>query len=335
MVNSATLEALASTSASLSDISEIESAHIIHKQSVRDKITAMKFAKKQPQQPQNPVKTTSSPSNTQNKENLPHFVAEYEELTQKLPILPRFDREEISDYFRYRPASVGLITGDLDKTTSIAKIRNDGLSINPELNVLKYDDYQKIALAQKSEDITLDILRNYINGDNSLAADMPQLQAILGNLKSLNKNKMNINYSTEEFNQVQEVVLNNFNEFYPDFRKACQISYFTNKDNSKEDVNLTKYQSYCLIAGNGFVPTPNTPDNIHDMESKDTLYNQALYNVHHPLDKQKSAPQKQSHILPEVTIVGDKDLVKKPQLPDQDYNQQITQEVQKRIQNTQ
>lgn len=325
MLNSATLTTLESTLLSLDDIKEKESAHTNHKQSLQDKIQAIKMTKQQKTPPQ-----TASKTNPTVKKD---FVAEYEELTQKLPIVPRFNKEDIPDYFRHRPAFAGLITGDLNKTASLKEVRQTRLSINPELNVLKYDDFQKIALAQKSEDITIDLLRNHINGDNRLTEDLPELQKILGSLTSLNKNKMNINYSTEEFNQVQEVVLNNFNHFQPEFKKNCQIAYFTDKNNSKEDIKLSKYQRYCLLSGNGFIPNMNRPENIHDMESKEALYDLAINNLDRPSNKQKSTLKEENNVLPEITIIGDKNKIKQPSL--QFDQKQLNQELKKQLQNTQ
>lgn len=329
MLESEITTALAANDVSLKLINEAESRHTSRKQSLQDKIAAIKNGKNTTQQSSKKPQLQS----TQNHDNKVDFVEEYRDLMNKIDFgFKAPDREEASDYFRHRPPSVGLISSDLNKITSKEEMQSNALDINPQLAVLGYSDFQKIALAQKSEDITNDILRNHINGDDNLLKDFPELQETVANLQSLGKNQHNIHYEIEEFNQVQALVLRDFNQFYPDFNKQCHHIYDENKDHSKADIELSKYQRYCVLSGDGFIPNINRPDIRHDMESKEVLYDMALRNLNNQTQKTKTS----SRQLPEVEIIGDKNKIKKPKMFKEDiYNNLVNQELQKRLQKQQ
>lgn len=332
MLESEIKTALAANDVSLNLINEAADAHASRKQSLQDKINAIKNSKTITPQAQQQKQAVSP------KESKTDFVEEYRDLMNKIDFgFKAPDREEANDYFRHRPPSLGLISSDLNKITTKKEMQSSELDINPRLAVLSYADFQKIALAQKSEDITNDILRNHINGNDSLIKDFPELQETVSNLQTLGKNQHNIHYDIEEFNQVQALVLRDFNRLYPNFNKQCQSVYNENKDRSQPDIELSKYQRYCVLSGVGFIPNINRPDIRHDMESKEVLYDMAVRNLERKPQKQKNtAKQIPETELQEVQIVGDKNKIKKPQMYKNDiYNNLVNQELQKRLQKQQ
>ena len=326
--------ALAANDVSLGLINEAAGRHAFRKQSLKDKINTIKNGKIAASQ----AAPTSQKQTALKQEHKTDFVEEYRDLINKIDFgFKAPDKEEANDYFRHRPPSLGLISSDLNKITTKKEMQSSGLDINPRLAVLGYADFQKIALAQKSEDITNDILRNHINGNDSLIKDFPELQETVGKLQTLGKNHNNIHYEIEEFNQVQALVLRDFNRLYPNFNKQCQSVYNENKDRTKPDIELSKYQRYCVLSGVGFIPNINRPDIRHDMESKEVLYDMTVNNLDRKPQKQKdTAKQIPNTELQEVQIIGDKNKIKKPQMYKNDiYNDMVNQELQKRLQNQQ
>lgn len=334
MLESDINNALAANDVSLSLINEAANAHASRKQSLQDKINAIKNGKNaaknnpQPQQKQT----------TQNQDNRIDAVEEYRDLMNKIDFgFKAPDKEEAGSYFMHRPPSIGLITADINKVSTGKDVKSAPLAINPNLAVLRYKDFEKIALAQKSEDITIDILRNHINGDNHLTQEFPEIQTAVNKLQNINKNNNEISYDTEEFNQIQALVLKNFNELYPDFKKNCQDLYEQNKDHTRPDIEISKYQRYCILSDIAFIPNIHKPDIIHDMESKEVLYDMAVNNLDREPQKQKKSAKNKTAaktIQQEGQNIGKPK--KKPQTFGNDiYNELVNQELQKRLQNQQ
>lgn len=244
------------TNYSLKDLELREKAGDQHKQKLKQKIAGIKAARKD-----RPITSKTD------------FISEYKELADKLNI-----NLGNGGYFRHRPPSLGFIE-DTPQTMPLNRIGETSLGINPALNRLRYSDYQKIALVQKSQEIAFELIRSRVNGNDNAAETYPAIAQSLSEMNSLEKIGSSISYDTEEFNNLHNAVLQNFEHIYPDFERRCRETYKENKNNAEPDIALSAYQRYCLFETPGFIPNLNSPDIIHDMYSKEETYNQTLQRI--------------------------------------------------------
>lgn len=240
------------TNYSLKDLELREKANHRHKQNLKQKIAGIKAAKKD-----RPVTAKTD------------FISEYKELADKLNI-----SLGNGGYFRHRPPSLCFIENTPPQSTDKTE-----LGINPALNQLRYSDYQKVALVQRSQEIAFELIRSRINGSDNSAETYPAIAQSLSQMNSLEKNGASISCSTEEFNSLHNAVLQNFEHICPDFERRCRETYKENKNDAEPDIALSAYQRYCLFETPGFIPNLNSPDIIHDMYSKEETYNQTLQRI--------------------------------------------------------